>query len=97
MRNSSPVGRLSSRVSKVLSLLVRAPDSMVRGGSSSPSSEEKKSDDGWFLRVLGGDLGYEGSRQLELFEVEMMAVHESTMPVGKLDLVLCLVLGKGQA
>ena len=50
--------------------------------SSSSSSEGKKSDNGWFLRVLGGDSGCEGSRQLKLFEVEMVVVHEGTMPVG---------------
>ena len=64
--------------------------------SSSSSSEEKKSD-GWFRGVLGGDSGWEGSRQLGLFEVEMVAVYESTTQIGKLDLLLCLVLGKGQA
>ena len=50
--------------------------------SSSSSSEEKKSD-GWFGGVLGGDSGWEGSRQLGLFEVEMVAVRESTMPIGE--------------
>ena len=65
--------------------------------SSSSLSEGKKLDDGWFLGVLGGDLGSESSCQLELFKKEMMAVCGSTIPVGKLDLLLCLVLGKGQA
>ena len=62
--------------------------------SSSSSSEEKKSE-GWFRGVLGGDSGWEGSRQLGRFRVEMVAVRESTTPIGKLDLLLCLVLGKG--
>ena len=64
--------------------------------SSSSSSEEKKSD-GWFRGVLGRDSGWEGSRQLEGFKVEMVAVQEGTSPDGKLDLLLRLVLGKGQA
>ena len=64
--------------------------------SSSSSSEEKKSD-GWSREVLGGDSGWEGSRQLGLVEVEMVAVRESTTPIDKLDLLLCLVLDKGQA
>ena len=64
--------------------------------SSSSSSEEKKSD-GWFRGVLGGDSGWKGSRQLGWFVVEMVAVRESTTPIGKLDLLLHLVLGKGQA
>ena len=51
--------------------------------SSSSSSEEKKSDGGWFGEVLGNDSGCEGSRQLELFEVEMVAVREGTTPVGE--------------
>ena len=63
--------------------------------SSSSLSEGKKSDKGWFRGVLGSDSGWEGSCQLELFEVEMVAVHEGTLPIGKLDLLLCLVLGKG--
>ena len=52
--------------------------------SSLSSSEGKKSDDSWFLEVLDRDSGCKGSHQLELFEVEMVAVHGSTMPVGKL-------------
>ena len=64
--------------------------------SSLSSSEEKKSDDGWFLGVLGGDSGCEGSCQLELFKVEMVAVCDGTTLISKLDLLLCLVLGKGQ-
>ena len=64
--------------------------------SSSFSSEGKKLDKGWFFRVLGGDSGCEGSHQLELFEVEMVAVCKGMTSVGKLDLLLCLVLGKGQ-
>ena len=96
-RNSSPVGRLSSRVSKVSSLQARVPGLRARGGSSLSLSEGKKSDGSWFFRVLGGDSGCEGSRQLELFEVEMVAVHESMTLIAKLDLLLCLVLGRGQA
>ena len=64
--------------------------------SSLSLSEGKKSDDGWFLGVLGGDSGYEGSRQLEMFEEEMVVVCESMMSVGKLDLLLYLLLGKEQ-
>ena len=47
--------------------------------------------------MLGGDSGYEGSRQLELFKEEMVAVCKGTTLVGKLDLLLCLVLSKRQA
>ena len=65
--------------------------------SSSSSSERKKSDDGWFFGVLGGDLGCKGSCQLELFKVEMVAVRKGTTLVDKIDLLLCLVLDKGQA
>ena len=64
--------------------------------SSSSSSEGKKLDNGCSRRVLDKDSGCEGSHQLGLFEVEMVAVCEGTMPVGKLDLLLHLVLGKGQ-
>ena len=64
--------------------------------SSLSSSEGKKSDDGWFLGVLGRDSGCEGSCQLEVFEVEMVAVHEGMTPIGKLDLLLRLILDKGQ-
>ena len=64
--------------------------------SSSSSSEGRRSDD-WFKRVLGGDSGCEGSHQLRLFKVEMVAVYKGTIPVGKLDLLLHLVLRKGQA
>ena len=65
--------------------------------SSSSSLEGKKSDNGWFLGVLGKDSGCEGSCQLELFKVEMVAVHEGMTPVDKLDLLLRLAQGKGQA
>ena len=61
------------------------------------SLEEKKSDNGWFLEVLGRDSSCESSHQLKLFREEMVAVCESITLVGKLDLLLCLVLGKGQA
>ena len=65
--------------------------------SSSSLLERKKLDDGWSMRILGGDSGCKGSHQLMLFEVEMVMVHKSMTPVGKLDLLLCLVLGKGEA
>ena len=45
--------------------------------------------------VLGKDSGCEGSCQLGLFKVEMVAVYDGTILGGKLDLLLCLVLGKG--
>ena len=64
--------------------------------SSLSSSEGKKLDSGLFLGVLGGELGCKVFCQLELFEVEIVVVHESMAPVGKLDLLLCLVLGEGQ-
>ena len=79
------------------SLQARVPGSRERGGSALFSLEGKKSDHGWFLGVLGGDSGFEGSHQLELFEVEMVVVHESMTLIGKLDLLLCLILGKEQA
>ena len=79
-RNSSTVGMSSSRVNEVSSCQARGSGSRARGGSSSSSSEGKKSDDNWFFEMLGGDLGCEGSRQLELFKVGMVAVRESTMP-----------------
>ena len=96
MRNSSAVGMLSLRASKVLSFQTRLPaDHCWETEVSSLSlSEGKKLDNGWFLRVLDGDLGCEGSRQLELFEVEMVTVCEGMMLIGKLDLLLCLALGK---
>ena len=67
------------------------------GDNGTPSSLEGKKLDSWFRGVLGRDSGCEGSHQLRLFEVAMVAVCESMMPVGKLDLLLCLVLGKEQA
>ena len=74
MRNS---GVLSSKV-KVSRVCARVSTVCCWSTvvSSSSSSEEKKSD-GWFGGVLGGDSGWEGSRQLEWFEVEMVAVCES--------------------
>ena len=98
-RNSSAVGISSSKVNEVSSFQVRLPGDLCWGtvASSSCSSEGKKLDDGWFLGVLGGDSGSKSSHQLELFKVEMVAVHEGTTLIGKLDLLLCLVLGKGQA
>ena len=88
----------SSKVSEVSSLQARLPADLCWGTvvSSSSLSERKKSDNGWFLGVLDGDSGCKGSHQLELFEVEMVAVHESSTPVDKLDLLLCVVLGKEQ-
>ena len=50
--------------------------------SSSSSSEGKKSEDS-FRGVLGKDSGWEGSRQLRLFEVEMVVVREGMTPIGK--------------
>ena len=50
--------------------------------SSSSSSEEKKSD-GCCRGVLGKDSGWEGSRQLEVFKEEMVAVCDGTTPNGK--------------
>ena len=87
MRNSSVVGMSPSRFNKELSLQTRVPADCCWGTvvSSLSSSEEKKSG-GWFRGVLGGDSGCEGSCQLELFKVEMMAVHEGMTLVGKLDL-----------
>ena len=81
-RNSSPIGRSSSRVSEVLSFQARVPGSRARGGSSSSSSEGKKLDNDWFFGVLGGDSGCKVSCKLELLKVAMMAVCEGTSPVG---------------
>ena len=64
--------------------------------SSLSSSEGKKLDSGLFLKILDGESGCKVSCQLELFEVEMVVVCESMALVGKLDLLLCLVLGEGQ-
>ena len=74
----------SSRVSEVLISCARIPADCCWGMvvSSSSLSERKKSD-GWFGGVLGSDSGWGGSRQLELFEVEMVAVCEGTTPIGK--------------
>ena len=89
---------LSSRVNKESSLQARVPaDCCWRTVVSSSSlSEGKKLYNGWFRGVLGEDSGCKGSRQLELFKEEMVVVCEGTMPVGKLDLLLHLVLDKGQ-
>ena len=83
-------------VNELSSLQVRVPVDYCWGTVVRSSSllEEKKSDRGQFLGVLGGESGCEGSCQLELFEVEMVVVLEGTLSVGKLDLLLCLVLGK---
>ena len=87
----------SSRASEMSSVCVRVPaDCCWRTVVSSSSSLEGKKSEGWFGGVLGKDSGWEGSRQLALFEVEMVAVHEGMMPNGKLDLLLHLVLGEGQ-
>ena len=76
---------LSSRVNKESSLQARVPaDCCWRTVVSSSSLlEGKKSDDGWFLEVLGGNSGCEGSCQLELFKEEMVAVCECITPVGQ--------------
>ena len=68
------VGMLSLRVSKVLSLQVSVLADHRWGTvvSSLSSSEGKKSDRGWFLRVLDRESGCEGSCQLELFREEMV-------------------------
>ena len=97
VRNSSTVERLSLRVNKVPSCQTRVPGSRARRGSSLSLLEGKKLDDGWLLRVLGGDSGCKGSHQPELFKVEMVAVHEGMTLVAKLDLLLHLVLSKRQA
>ena len=65
--------------------------------SSLSSSEGKKSDDDWFFGVLDRESGCRGSLQLVLFKDKMVVVYESTTPVRKLDLLLCLVLDKRQA
>ena len=76
------VGMSSSSVNEKSSLQARIPVDHCWGTvvSSSSLSEGKKSDDGWFRGVLGGDSGCKGSRQLELFKVEMVTVYESTTP-----------------
>ena len=81
VRNSSAVGMLFSRVNKESNLQARVSVVCCWGTvvSSLSSSEGKKLDDGWFKGVLGKELGCEGSCQLELFEVEMVAVYEGTM------------------
>ena len=89
---------LSSRVSEVLISCARIPvDCCWRTVVSSSFSSEGKKSDGWFEGVLGGNSGWEGSHQLGLFKVEMVAVCEGTILIGKLDLLLCLILGKEQA
>ena len=64
---------------------MRLPADLCWGtvASSSSSLERKKSDDGWFLRILGGDLSCKGSHQLKLFVVEMVVVREGMMLIGK--------------
>ena len=96
-RNSSVEGMLSSSFNKELSLQARIPVDCCWGTvvSSSSSSEGKKSDDGWFLEVLGRDSDCEGSHQLELFKVEMVAVHESTTSVGQARSFVMLGPGQG--
>ena len=81
IRNS---GVSSSRASEVLRVCTRVPvDCCWRTVVSSLSSLEGKKSDGWFEGVLGGDSGWEGSHQLELFEVEMVMVREGMTLVGK--------------
>ena len=93
------VGMSSLRVKEVLNLPARVLADCCWGMmvSSLSLSERKKSDNGLFLKILGGESGCEVSHQLELFKVEMVAVCESTMLVGKLDILLHFVLGKRQA
>ena len=77
------LGVSSSRASELSSVYARVPaDCCWRTVVSSSSLLEGKKSDGWFGGVLGNDLGWEGSRQLELFKVEMVVVCEGTMPVG---------------
>ena len=99
MRKFLAVGMSSSRVMEVSSLQARvlADCCWDMEVSSLLLLEGKKWDNGLFLGVLGGESDYEISCQLELFEVEMVVVHESTMPVDKIDLLLYLVLGKEEA
>ena len=81
IRNS---GVSSSRASEISSVCARVPaDCCWRTVVSSSSSSEGKKSDGWFGGVLDNDSGWEGSRQLELFEVEMVVVHEGMMPDGR--------------
>ena len=78
IRNS---GVLSSRVSEVSISCVRVlADCCWSTVVSSSSSSEGKKSDGWFGGVLGSDSGWEDSRQLRLFKVEMVTVHESMTP-----------------
>ena len=65
-RNSSVLEMLSSRVNGVSNFQARLLMDHCWGilVSSSSLSEGKKSDEGWFLGVLGGDSGCEGSCQL---------------------------------
>ena len=95
IRNS---GTSSSRASELLMVCARVSVVCCWGTvvSSSSSSEGRKSES-WFRGVLGNDSGWEGSRQLRLFEVEMVVVRKGMVLIGKLDLLLRLVLGKGQA
>ena len=77
----------SSRFNEMLISCVRIPaDCCWRTVVSSSSLLEGKKSEGWFGGVLGKDSGWEGSRQLRSFEVEMVAVHEGTTPISKLDL-----------
>ena len=73
------LGVLSLRVSEVSISCARIPVDCCWGMVvSSLSSLEGKKSDGWFGGVLGKDSDWKGSRQLRLFKVEMMVVHEST-------------------
>ena len=49
---------------------------------SSSSLLEGKKSEGEFRGVLGNDSGWEGSRQLRLFEVEMVVVCEGMTLIG---------------
>ena len=81
-----------------LSFQARVPADWCWGTVVSSSSLlEGKKLDGWFENVLDKDLGCKGSCQLELFEVEMVVVCDGTAPIGKLDHLLRLALGKEQA
>ena len=93
-RNSSAMGMSSSRVSDVSSRQSRLLVNCWMVETSSLSERNESGDD--CPEVLGRDSGCEVSCQVGLCEVEMLAVPGSMMPSGKLDLLLCLALGKGQ-
>ena len=79
IRNS---GTLSLKASELSMVCARVPADCCWGTVvSSLSLLEGKKSDGWFGGVLGEDSGWEGSRQLRLFEEEMVAVCEGTTPL----------------